>query len=337
MRRSLLLLALVLLACFAPAARAAHTRANWNPGEQKRVLEAHVMGKIGGAFAGARPLSHAAQVKALGALATRRRTGVVQATAASGKPLTLVRFDAQLVAALGLSDVARAIRAEAARAGLRPPSYLGTEVVARWLNLREDHPSWDDALELYPGDRITRAEAAHSYAQVLSFSGWEAQSTRDTFATFRLPRYSGAQRRVLAVAAGKVGMPYIWGGEADGTHATMTGWQLHGGYDCSGLVWRVFKLTGFSAGRKIRGRTAAQMAGEIPKQARVHIGNVRAGDLLFFGSAHFGSRATEASITHTAISLGNDWVVQSSSQGVTVVPLQGGWLGRRFAWARHVL
>ena len=142
---------------------------------------------------------------------------------------------------------------------------------------------------------------------------------------------------MLAVATAKVGMPYIWGGEADGVRAALTGWQLHGGYDCSGLVWRVFKLTGFAAGRRIHGRTAAQMAGEIPKRARVHMKDVRAGDLLFFGSAHFGSRATEASITHTAISLGDDWVVQSSGQGVTVVPLRGGWLGREFAWARHVL
>lgn len=336
MRRSPLPLALVLAALVAAPAQAAHTRANWNTAEQKRVLRAHVMRTIGGSFAGARPLTRAAQASAIDALAGRERTGVT-AISVSAAPLTVVRFDAQLVDALGLSDVAHAVRGQAARAGLRPPWYYGTEVVARWLDLREDHPSWDDALELYPGDRITRAEAAHSYAQVLSFGGWEAQSTRDTFAGFVLPHLSAAQRRVLAVATSKVGMPYIWGGEADGTYARLTGWQAHGGYDCSGLVWRVFKLTGFAAGHRIHGRTAAQMAGEIPERARVRLAGVRAGDLLFFGSAHFRSRATEASITHTAISMGGDWVVQSSSQGVTVVPVRGGWLGHRFAWARHVL
>jgi cell wall-associated NlpC family hydrolase len=332
-RRLLVPLALVLLAPLASAAQARPTRADWNLSEQKQVLRADVMTKAGGSFGGA--LSRAAQVKALRTLAARG-TGVTE-IAVPSRPLTLARFDAQLVQALGLSDVAGAIRAEAARAGLRPSPIFGTEVVARWLDLREDHPFGDDALELSPGERITRAEAAHSYAQILGFRGWEAESTRETFASFRLPAYSAAQRQALRVAVSKVGMPYIWGGEADGTYNRLTGWQAHGGYDCSGLVWRVFKLTGFAAGKRIRGRTAAQMAGEIPKARRLRISQLRGGDLLFFGSAKFGSKATEASITHTAISLGNDWVVQSSSQGVTVVPLEGGWLGRRFAWARRVL
>jgi len=63
-------------------------------------------------------------------------------------------------------------------------------------------------------------------------------------------------------------MPYGWGGESDGL-SSRYGAQLHGGYDCSGFVWRVYKLSGNPAGLGIGGRTAAQMAGEIPKAQRL--------------------------------------------------------------------
>jgi cell wall-associated NlpC family hydrolase len=62
-----------------------------------------------------------------------------------------------------------------------------------------------------------------------------------------------------------------------------------------------------------------------------------AADLLFFGSAHFTSTATEANVIHTGIYLGDNWVIHSSGQGVYVLPLKGGWLGDQFAWGRRVL
>ncbi len=59
-------------------------------------------------------------------------------------------------------------------------------------------------------------------------------------------------------------------GAARPTRTSSTfGYQAHGGYDCSGFVWRVFKLSGNPAGARIGGRTAAQMAGEIRK-SRAH-------------------------------------------------------------------
>src|SRR5205823_358284 len=113
--------------------------------------------------------------------------------------------------------------------------------------------------------------------------------------------------------------------------------QVHGGYDCSGFVWRVFKLSGNPAGAKIGGRTAAQQASEIPKSRRLRLGQVRPGDLLFFGSAKFRSRATEANVIHEGIALSPDFAIHSSSQGVYVLPLYEGWLHDEFAWARRVL
>jgi cell wall-associated NlpC family hydrolase len=250
--------------------------------------------------------------------------------------VTVATFDRFVVRQLGLSDLARGVQDEAQRAGLQPPSRFGSEVVARQIGLRFNHPSQDDRLELYPSDTITRAEAAYSFARVLAL-GYEPQYAREVLEQFVLPRYSDAQKRALRVAVSKIGMPYIWGGESDSTGGTY-GPQAHGGYDCSGFAWRVFKLSGDPAGTHIGGRTAAQMAGEIKRGARIPFDSIRPADLLFFGSASFRARrATESNVTHMGIALSGKFMIHSSSQGVYVSPLFEGWRRSEFAWARRVL
>src|SRR5207244_2530089 len=59
----------------------------------------------------------------------------------------------------------------ARRAGITPPRRFGTEVVARLLDLRLNHPVGQDDLELQPQQTATRAEAAYSIAQILRFGG----------------------------------------------------------------------------------------------------------------------------------------------------------------------
>jgi cell wall-associated NlpC family hydrolase len=325
---SVILAAFAWLAAAAPAH--AHTLANWDAKQQSQVVKAGLMQKLPGGFEGASPLTSGDLGAALAALGARTGTPAVGVSSA---PVTVTRFDALTVAQLGLADAAGAFQAEAARAGLRPPSYFGTEVVARLMSLRYNHLTADDKLELYPWDRITRAEAAWSLAQALKLGDWEASYVRDVASHFQLPAYTAKQRAVLRLAVSKIGMPYVWGGETDGPSPG----QVHGGYDCSGFAWRVFKLSGNPAGRKILGRTAAQQAGEIPKSQRLHLSQVEPGDLLFFGSAHFKSRATEANVIHEGIALSSDFVIHSSDQGVYVLPLYDGWLRDQFTWARRVL
>ena len=125
-------------------------------------------------------------------------------------------------------------------------------------------------------------------------------------------------------------------GETDYT-GSWFGWQAHGGYDCSGLVWRVFKLGRQPAGARIRGRTAAMMANEIPRSQRLHLDQVQAGDLVFFGPGRIWQRVTEARIVHVGIAMGNGWMINSSSQGVTVAPLFEDWRVKWFSFARRVL
>ena len=296
------------------------------------MLGAGVMGEqAGGGFGGAEALSGGEDAAALAALAARLEAAPVQ-VAATG-PLSVVRFDALLVAQLGLGEVAEHVQQVAAAAGLQPPAYFGSEVVARYLGLRYEHPVGEQALDLYPWNAITRAEAAYSFAATLEASPWMLAAAREALSAFALPGYDAAQLQVLRIAVSKIGMPYVWGGTTDGRADGLE----HGGYDCSGFVWRVYKRSRLPWGRQILGRTAAQQAGETPKRERLRIAEVQGGDLLFFGSASFDATATEANVIHEAIALSPQWAIHSSGQGVYVLPLTSGWLAESFTWGRRVL
>jgi cell wall-associated NlpC family hydrolase len=205
--------------------------------------------------------------------------------------------------------------------------------VARYLGLRYDHPAGEDSLELYPSSPITRAEAAHSFAVILQSGAGAAEDARQTLEAFSLPRYTAQQLEVLRIAVSKIGMPYVWGGTTDDTADGLE----HGGYDCSGFAWRVYKVSGLPWGTRIQGRTAAEQAGEIPRSARIRLADVQPADLLFFGSAHFNAKASERNVVHEGIALSDEWAIHSSGQGVYVLPLTSGWLAQEFAWARRVL
>jgi cell wall-associated NlpC family hydrolase len=318
----------------ATSARAA-SRGTWNLGEQRAVRLAGVMHDLDDqAFHGERAVSGHELPDALHAFAAQLGVAPV---AAPSSGVSVTTFDRLLVAQLGAADVAAAVQHEAWRAGLQPPATFGTEVVARWLGLRDNHPFGQESLELYPTDAITRAEAAHSFAVALRWQGGAAQSARDAFSRFVLPDYTAAQQRVLRLAVAKIGMPYVWGGETDGAGAWFGG-QAHGGYDCSGFAWRVFKLSGFSWGREIRGRTAASQAGEIPRGDRIALDDVQPADLVFFGAARIWQKATEKRIVHEGIALSPDWMIHASGQGVYVSELRlDPWRAKRFSWARRVL
>ena len=333
----------VLSAAMPAAASAQVTLANWDTAQQRQVVHAGLMSNLHGQdFGGAERLPGLQADRALAALAPLARRDLAGAGgeaaslpvvhAAAGL-VTVDAFDRLVVDQLGLGDVAAHVQRATAAVGLRPPSYYGTEVVARYLGLRYDHPAGTDQLELFPWDPITRAEAAWSLAQVMNDGGWSIDSARSTLMTYTLPRMSADQLTALRIAVSKIGYPYVYAGTTDNTADGLA----HGGFDCSGFVWRVFKISGLPWGRKIGGRTAAEMAQEIPHRDRLHENQLRPGDLLFFGTAHFNSTATEANVIHTGIYLGDNWVIHSSGQGVYVLPLRGSWLGDQFTWGRRVL
>ncbi|MHB1539010.1 MAG: C40 family peptidase [Solirubrobacteraceae bacterium] len=304
---------------------------NWDLAAQKLVVEQGLMDREGSGFNGAAPLSVAAARSSIERLAGRLQAKPVGI--GTGSTVSVIRFDAVLVNQLGLGPLAAHVESTAYLAGLRPPKYFGTEVIARFLGLRYEHEVGEQSLDLYPWNPITRAEAAHSFAVASEAAGWAAAYAEETFAGFSLPAYTPAQLEPLRIAVSKIGMPYVWGGTTDNAADGLE----HGGYDCSGFVWRVYKLSGLAAGERILGRTAAEQAGEIAKSERIRLQEVEPGDLLFFGSAGFDAAATESNVVHEAIALSNEWAINSSEQGVEVQPLTSGWLKESFTWARRVL
>ena len=370
LRRAAVGVALALLApaiSSGSAAAAAPTLGGWDAPQQREVAKAGLMHDVGASFDGAAALTATQADAAMSALAQRLQdaagesgstelpgeaggedslSGTEAASASAGgasaaipvvrtaeTPVTVVTFDRMVEEQLGLREVAAHVQAVAQSVGLRPPSYFGSEVAARFLELRYDHPAGSDRLELFPTDPITRAEAAWSLSRVLHFGSWNVTDARETLSSFELPRMSAAQLQALQIAVSRIGYPYVWGGTTDNTADGLE----HGGFDCSGFVWRVFKISGLPWGNEIKGRTAAEQAGEIPLSERLRANQLEPGDLLFFGPAHFNSKATEKSIVHEGIYLGENWVIHSSSQGVYVLPLKGSWLGSSFAWGRRVI
>jgi cell wall-associated NlpC family hydrolase len=272
---------------------------------------------------------------------TTSGTTTTTSTGSSSAPETMTQLDKSLVQAIGLKKAASEFVKGARADGLAVPSRFGTEVVARLLGLRLNHPAAQDALELRPQDPATRAEAAFSAAQILGFGlladSWQIAQVKSLAASFALPEVDDWQRQILAVALTKIGMPYIWGGTSDDKE-TEFGVSSRGGYDCSGFVWRVYKLQSYAnegtLASTLRGRTTYQMSVEVPRSKRIAFKNLQPADVLFFGSR--GPKSKGSQIYHTAIYVGNGWLIQSSDRGVALAPLTG-WYKQKFAWGRRPL
>jgi cell wall-associated NlpC family hydrolase len=110
---------------------------------------------------------------------------------------------------------------------------------------------------------------------------------------------SGAS--IVASAKRFLGLRYLWGG--------VSAW----GFDCSGLVWDVFRVHGLTVPRD----TGPQSRGG----RRVGAGDLRPGDLVFYGSP----------ATHVAIFAGGGRMIESpdSAHSVRLVPLRPGFSARR--------
>ena len=137
------------------------------------------------------------------------------------------------------------------------------------LGLRLNHPAGQDDLELLP---VPARDARRGRVLVRAapparrLVAREASSRRPTRS--RCPTLTPWQQRILTTAVHYVGYPYVWGGTSP-TAETLFGVHSAGGFDCSGFVWRVYKLTPYPGERGLagvlRGRTTYQMSGEVPR------------------------------------------------------------------------
>ena len=113
------------------------------------------------------------------------------------------------------------------------------------------------------------------------------------------PAPTGAS--IVAAAERFRGLRYLWGG--------LSAW----GFDCSGLVWDVFRAHGVTVPRD----TGPQSRGG----RGVRAGALRPGDLVFYGSP----------ATHVAIVAGHGMMIESpdSAHSVRLVPLRPGYTAAR--------
>lgn len=258
------------------------------------------------------------------------------------RPVTIRELDAQLVTAAGAMPIASTFRRQAAAAGLEPTAMLGTETVARLLGLRFNHPRSAETRELAPHEPATRAEAAYSFARLLSLDkGRVPALALQVQSTFSPPPLDTLQTALLTTALRFVGYPYVFAGASEKPQRL---WSSGGtvpappGFDCSGFVLRVIKLqqypTAPALAGVLRGRTSYDLSGEVPAASRYPLARLAPGDVLFFGSA--GPRSTPQQIGHMGLYVGNGWFVHSSDNGVTLQPMTG-WYATSFAWARRPL
>jgi cell wall-associated NlpC family hydrolase len=332
MARRLLSCLVVALIAAAPAAAAKRTP-SWALPQIKAVVGAGVMGPDVPGFRPDDPLTRVALEQLVAGLSHAAPAAV----SSPASPVTMTGLDARLVNSLGLGDSAKQFLQAAKAAGVAPPSRFGTEATARLLGLRTNHPAAEDDLELLPNEPATRAEAAFSGAQVLKLGDWARPAVQASAATFALPALDPWQKRVLQTAVRFIGYPYVWGGESESPESPF-GHQAHGGFDCSGFVWRVYKLQTYSGAGKLgdtlRGRTTYAMSGEVPASKRIAFAKLQPADVIFFGT--HGPASKPAEVDHMGIYLGNGWFIHSSGYGVAVAQLSG-WYRTRFAWARRPL
>jgi cell wall-associated NlpC family hydrolase len=331
MRRRLLYVCVLTLLAMPPLA-AAKSATSWAQAELKAVVAAGLMAKEAAARPND-PLTRG-QLETIAA-GISHVDPVVPATPAT--PVTMAALDARLVSALGLTDSAKLFTQAARNAGLAPPSRFGTEAVARLLGLRTNHPAGQDRMELSPSEPATRAEAAYSTARILRFGDWESQGLQELAESFVLPTLTPWQTKVLKTATKLIGYPYVWGGESESTQSPF-GPQVHGGFDCSGFVWRVYKVQRYADGGPLadtlQGRTSYAMSGEVPAAKRISLTKLQPADVIFFSAK--GPKSKPAQVDHMGLYLGNGWFIHSSRFGVALETLTGSY-AKRFAWGRRPL
>ena len=337
--RALVVAAAVLTAALLPATAQAAKR-SWAQPQIDQVIAAGLLAPSIAGFEPDAQLTRSALAEVFPVLELRRPRARPYRFALGfpDAPVTIRELNGALVSFLDLGDSARAITAQLRTAGLAPKVGAGTETVARLLGLRYNHPAESDELELGLHDPATRAEAAYSLARLLQLSDWETAKVREQTAAFTLPVLTEWQGRILRRAVSFIGYPYVWGGTSELPQQPL-GRPVPAGFDCSGYIWRVFKLEPYEGASALatvlRGRSTYELAGEVGPAKRIRrLSSLQPGDVIFQGDR--GASSPPSQVGHAGVYLGGGWFAHSSRYGTTLHPLEG-WYRDRFAWGRRPL
>ncbi len=142
--------------------------------------------------------------------------------------------------------------------------------------------------EAVAGTRIVAEPPAGGYRAV-TLPGGKSGFMREELLADREARAAPDRGRLVGRAMRFVGIPYLWGGTTPK------------GFDCSGLVQRVFLMEGISLPRD--SDMQALVGDLIPKEEAERLAP---GDLLFFGEGE--------KVTHVAISIGEGLYIHSSGE-----------------------
>ncbi len=123
-------------------------------------------------------------------------------------PVTIAQLDAALVRGEGLAGVASRFAAGLRAAGLKPPMRLGTEVVARILGFRTDHPS-SAGVARARAERRRFPGRGGLLRRPRSCAGRDgkAQYVTTLATSFAPPEVTGWQQTILQQAISLVGYP----------------------------------------------------------------------------------------------------------------------------------
>lgn len=137
-------------------------------------------------------------------------------------------------------------------------------------------------------------------------------ATLENSANYTAQSSTSKASKIIATAKQYIGVPYVWGGTSPA------------GFDCSGLVYYVFRQHGITLNR-----TAAS---QYQHGSYVSKSNLRTGDLIFFQNTY------KAGISHVGIYIGDgQFIHASSSQGVTISYLSNSYWSGHYYGARRVL
>ena len=264
-------------------------------------------------------------------------------------PVTKRVLDRALIDALDVEAAARGLNRIQTEDGvaLAVPPAFGQLVLADQLHLHYNHPTGPgEALELYPAQPVTRADAAYALSQAVSAAGSWQISSLTKYEEIVLPSLSEARVQAVEFAFRYAGFPYVYAGEWH--RATPDGYccglQYHGGFDCSGFTWWVLNepTAGWDnthvrpyQGWPLPQRASYQMA-EATKTRRA-MDELRPLDAVFFDTD--GQGTGWRGVDHVGVFLGNGWMIHSSGSraGVTIDLITEGWWAGAFAWGRRVV